>query len=204
MTGAGPQLTPWGPVQAEAPRDGTPGRVLDAAYELFSAQGIRATTMSQLAERAGISRVWLYRYFDNRDAVVRALLGREAHRFLEGLAPLIDPGRPVEDTVTAMFVHAVTTLRGHELLAKMVRQEPEVVGEFVVAGIGPLMGVAIEGASSLLELAGVRHPGAVAETLVRLVVFAVLNNQTTVDYDDPEQLGPYATAVVGALVGPRA
>ena len=98
--------------------------------------------MAQLAERAGISRVWLYRYFDNRDAIVQALLGREAHEFLAALFPLVDASRPVVDTVTELFVHSVTTLRSHALLRKILVEEPEVVGQYVVHDIGQLMQVA--------------------------------------------------------------
>lgn len=68
-----------------------------------------------------------------------------------------------------------------------------------MSGIGAVMGIAIEGSAALLDGAGVDQPGLAAETLVRLVVFAVLNNETTVDHDDPARLDAYARAVVHAF-----
>ena len=43
--------------------------ILDAAETLFLESGIEKTTMIDIAERAGITRVTLYRYFANRDEV---------------------------------------------------------------------------------------------------------------------------------------
>ena len=47
--------------------------ILDAAEKLFLESGIEKTTMIDIAERAGITRVTLYRYFANRDEVAVAV-----------------------------------------------------------------------------------------------------------------------------------
>jgi AcrR family transcriptional regulator len=48
--------------------------VLDAALHLFSHQGYRATTMRQVAERAGVSTGNCYHHFPDKDAIFRALI----------------------------------------------------------------------------------------------------------------------------------
>jgi AcrR family transcriptional regulator len=47
--------------------------ILDAAETLFLDSGIEKTTMIEIARRAGITRVTLYRYFANRDEVAVAV-----------------------------------------------------------------------------------------------------------------------------------
>ncbi|GAB09610.1 putative TetR family transcriptional regulator [Gordonia araii NBRC 100433] len=54
----------------------TRARLLDVADELLAAKGIRATTMSTVAERAAVSRAWLYRLFPDKNALVGASLIR--------------------------------------------------------------------------------------------------------------------------------
>lgn len=55
--------------QAEATRR----LVLDAARELFVAQGYVATTMDQIAERAGVSRPTVFRAFGNKQTLLRVV-----------------------------------------------------------------------------------------------------------------------------------
>jgi AcrR family transcriptional regulator len=38
-------------------------RILEAAYELFSRQGIRAVGIDTIIERSGVARMTLYRHF---------------------------------------------------------------------------------------------------------------------------------------------
>ena len=50
----------------------TKDRILQAAIQLFLDQGIRRVSMDEVADRCGVSRVTLYRYFADREALVRA------------------------------------------------------------------------------------------------------------------------------------
>ena len=58
---------------AEAQR----GRILDAAQQCFIADGFHAAAMATIAERAGMSAGLIYRYFENKDAIVLAIIERE-------------------------------------------------------------------------------------------------------------------------------
>lgn len=49
----------------------TKDRILQAAIALFVEQGIRKVSMDDVAARSGVSRVTLYRYFGDREALVR-------------------------------------------------------------------------------------------------------------------------------------
>jgi AcrR family transcriptional regulator len=51
-----------------------PGEILQAAFEEFSRQGFAATTLDQVAERAGITKGTIYVYFANKEALFIAMV----------------------------------------------------------------------------------------------------------------------------------
>ena len=52
----------------------TKQEILDAALELFSVQGYEATSISQLAQAVGIRKASLYSHFENKQAILDALI----------------------------------------------------------------------------------------------------------------------------------
>jgi AcrR family transcriptional regulator len=56
-------------------------RILDAAYELFSRNGIRAVGIDAIIQRSGVARMSLYRHFGSKDALVLAFLERREERW---------------------------------------------------------------------------------------------------------------------------
>jgi len=54
--------------------------ILDAAEALFLQNGLEKTSMSEIAERAGITRVTLSRYFANRDEIAVEIQVRMIHK----------------------------------------------------------------------------------------------------------------------------
>ena len=57
-------------------------QILDAAAQLFAAQGVGRPGMEDVARAAGCSRATLYRHYDNKDAVLHAFVHREARDIL--------------------------------------------------------------------------------------------------------------------------
>lgn len=51
-------------------------RLIDAAEQCLMAKGIRATTVSEVAETAGVSRGWLYRHFPDKSDLLGAAIVR--------------------------------------------------------------------------------------------------------------------------------
>jgi AcrR family transcriptional regulator len=51
-------------------------RLIDAAEQCLRTKGIRATTVSEVAELAGVSRGWLYRHFPDKAALLGAAIVR--------------------------------------------------------------------------------------------------------------------------------
>jgi AcrR family transcriptional regulator len=62
-------------------------RVLEAAYELFSRQGIRAVGVDAIIAEAGVARMTFYRHFPSKDDLVLSFLERRerlwTHEWLE-------------------------------------------------------------------------------------------------------------------------
>ncbi len=58
-------------------RQQTVGRLLDSAERLFSRDGIGETSIEDIAENAGYSRGAFYSNFEDKDALVLRLLGRQ-------------------------------------------------------------------------------------------------------------------------------
>jgi AcrR family transcriptional regulator len=56
--------------------------ILDAAARLFAAEGVGRPGMEDVARAAGCSRATLYRHYENKDAVLRAFVHREAAEIL--------------------------------------------------------------------------------------------------------------------------
>ena len=51
-------------------------RLVDAAEVCLRAKGIRATTVSEVAEAAGVSRGWLYRHYPDKASLLGAAIVR--------------------------------------------------------------------------------------------------------------------------------
>jgi AcrR family transcriptional regulator len=56
-------------------------RILDAAYDLFSARGIQAVGIDAIIERSGVARQTLYRHFGSKQELVLAFLDLREERW---------------------------------------------------------------------------------------------------------------------------
>lgn len=60
-----------------------PEELLDAALALFGEQGYRATTLEEVARRAGVSKGTVYLYFASKDDLFRAMVEKNVIALLE-------------------------------------------------------------------------------------------------------------------------
>jgi AcrR family transcriptional regulator len=100
-------------------------RILDAALAIAAASGLRHLTMDDVASRARVGRMTVYRRFGSKPALVDALAIREARRCLQRIAAAIDPQKPIADRLTDLFVAVLAVIREHPLLERLARVEPE-------------------------------------------------------------------------------
>ena len=64
--------------------------MLDAAVQMFSANGYHETSMDAIAAEAQISKPMLYLYYGSKEELFGACLGREVGRFIEAVRADID------------------------------------------------------------------------------------------------------------------
>lgn len=98
-------------------------QILDAAYELLLAVGMRRMSMADIARRAGVSRATLYRRWPNVHAVIGTLTTREfatlsAHAFAAD-APT------ARAALVEGVVGVVRAVRVHPLTRKIIDVDPE-------------------------------------------------------------------------------
>jgi AcrR family transcriptional regulator len=117
-------------------------QILDAAGRLFREHGPGAVGMDAVARAAGCSRATLYRYFDNRHALLVAYAHREARAVLARVAASVEETAPSERATEAV-VSCLREVRSHpeltawyaqdtRLLSEILRESPLV--EAIVAG----------------------------------------------------------------------
>jgi len=98
-------------------------RILDAAYQMLLAVGMRRMTMADIGRRAGVSRATLYRRWPNVRAVVAALMTRESTAIAAACFDVA--GGSARDRLVAGMVAAVRRTREHPFLRKIVEVDPE-------------------------------------------------------------------------------
>src|SRR5205085_573019 len=109
------------------PDDAVSERILDAALGLAAASGIRHLAMDDVASRAGVGRMTVYRRFGDKSRLVEALAIREGRRCLAELDAAAAPDQAAADQVAEGFVTSVRLSREHPLLNRLARIEPESV-----------------------------------------------------------------------------
>jgi AcrR family transcriptional regulator len=192
--------------RSEPPGDATSERILDATVALSAASGVRNLTMDDVARRARVGRMTVYRRFGDKARLIEAMTVRETRRCLEELDAAAPPDAPIEEQVTEGFVTAVRLAREHPLLTRLARFEPRSVLEGLNIEGGAIFAAAREFVTDRLraaQKAGVLGPVAVdeaAELIVRLVFSFVLIQETVLPLDDEAKLREIARRLVAPVL----
>jgi AcrR family transcriptional regulator len=72
-------------------------KILDAARELFAAEGYERVTMRRVAEAIEYSPTTIYLYFEDKDDLVRGLCHADFGRLLQAMETVARPKDPVEE-----------------------------------------------------------------------------------------------------------
>ncbi len=115
-------------------KESRPGEIIEAALELFVANGFSATRLDEVAKRAGVSKGTVYLYFDSKEDLFRAAVQQ-----------IIIPEIEKAEQKAAEF-HG----NQRELLTLLILNWWDVIGKTRLAGIPKLM---ISEAANFPELA---------------------------------------------------
>ncbi|GED97108.1 TetR/AcrR family transcriptional regulator [Gordonia crocea] len=182
-------------------------RILDAAREQFSAIGVRHSTMDDVARRAGVARITVYRRFPTKDALVEQVTQREYRDYFEQFLIDIREAATVQERVVVGFTHSMRAIRNNPIIGGMATAEPEmlvramgddgrliaVVRQFVAAQLGKERDAGHVAADLDVEL--------VAEVMVRISASFLTTPSAIVDIDDDEALADLARRFLVPMLG---
>jgi AcrR family transcriptional regulator len=87
--------------------------IVRAAAAAFGDVGYRTATLETIAERAGLSKVTLYRYVGSKEELLSLVVERIIAEFQRGLGRIIAERRPANDTLRRIVHYQVELLAEH-------------------------------------------------------------------------------------------
>lgn len=97
--------------------------LLDAAYELFLERGIAKTSVEDITSRAKVAKGTFYLYFQDKNAVTQALLGRVSYQLLSDACDAVeqDPAlNDFTDRLIACIDHIIEAVRRDTLVLRFL------------------------------------------------------------------------------------
>ena len=169
-------------------------RVAAAALDEFAEHGIRRTSMEDIARRAGVSRMTVFRRFASKQRLVEIVIAREVHRGMQELDLLWEGAETLEDRLVAGFEFAGRYVRGHPLFDRLLRSEPEVLLPPLTLDGGPVLELYRSLIANRLQAevnagrAATSDLDGVAEVIARLAISLLLTRDGTITLDDPNSV----------------
>ncbi|MGE2836264.1 TetR/AcrR family transcriptional regulator [Mycobacterium sp. SMC-4] len=195
---------------ASAPESKLPvrDRLIDAAVRCLTAKGIRATTVSEVAEVAGVSRGWLYRHFPDKSELLGAAIVRLNDAFWTESRTRLDAVRGLDQQIAVGVALArKESETPGALVLKLRQEEPEAFTACVGLGVRglipeiaafwvPYLRAAVE--------AGEIHPNTdcdeAAEWIARLMMSLATVPGEQCDVDDHESVLRHARRYIVAAL----
>ncbi len=91
-------------------KDAARARIMEAALDVFTSKGFDASTMDEVAEKIGVSKAAVYRYFSSKDALLEELF-KGGQRRLQNLLGEAFEGRSLKEG-TGVFFEEIDRLYG--------------------------------------------------------------------------------------------
>lgn len=111
------------PAPRKRRKEARPSELLAAALDLFVEKGFAATRLEDVASRAGVSKGTLYLYYENKEALFKAVIQ-------EGIVPIIAENEAIA---------AQHTGSSFDLMEKLLANWWTKIGQTAFAGIPKLM-----------------------------------------------------------------
>lgn len=118
------------------------GKILDAALEVFSAQGFRGATLDQIARQAGLSKPNILYYFSGKEEIHVTLLTALMDTWLAPMREIDPDGEPLEEIM--QYVHRKLEMsrefpRESRLFANEILQGAPMMGDGLETDLKPLV-----------------------------------------------------------------
>ena len=171
-------------------------RLIDAAEACMRAKGIRATTVSEVAEGAGVSRGWLYRHFPDKVTLLGAAIVRLNNAYWSDAHAMLESIEGLDHQIAAGVQHGRTAYDDPgALLMKLRVEEPDEFAACAGAGVQGLVPDLAEFWSRYLVAArdnGTIHPATdvdeASEWVARVIISLATMPGERLDANDPEEV----------------
>ena len=111
-------------------------RLLHAALDCFANFGVRKTSLTDVADQAGVSRATAYRVFGDKNGLVRAVAENEVSTFLHRLDETVPWESPLPDALTEAITFTLDYLNHHAVLQRLIAKEPDQLTDLVMTRPG--------------------------------------------------------------------
>ncbi|MDO9498313.1 MAG: TetR/AcrR family transcriptional regulator [Nocardioides sp.] len=119
------------------PRAGDPrDTYLDAARDCILDVGWRRTTLTEVARRAGVSRMTIYRTWSDMQTLLGDLMTREWGGVVQAAVAAEDPSLGAVERMVEGVVGTVRKLRDNELFVRIIELDPELILPYVLSRRG--------------------------------------------------------------------
>ncbi|WP_068878689.1 MULTISPECIES: TetR/AcrR family transcriptional regulator [unclassified Phenylobacterium] len=201
------------PVTKRTDADARRQQIVDAASACARRSGFHGASMAEIAQTAGLSVGQIYRYFENKEAIIAAIVARNTAEMRDIFTEMQDAGEPLLDKILAKCVSAVDDAYDRDRAALMLEVAAEAARNPAVAaivesadaeerrmklaliervlppGCDPAEGLARSEVTSMLfdgmTVRGVNNPGADRQAIARVLRTAI-RCVLTAPLDDPK------------------
>jgi AcrR family transcriptional regulator len=166
--------------------------VLRAAYEGVLEIGLRRLTLAEVARRAGVSRMTVYRRYDDLDRLISALLVAE---FGAVIAEAAERSRREVDGRGRLVREVILVTRGtaeHPLMRRILELDPETLMPLVVDRLGSSHRMGLDRLRQLLaagQADGSVAPGDVEAMALQVMSMAAIHVFSARAYDTVDPRG---------------
>ena len=182
-------------------------RIAAAALDQFAEFGIRRSTIDDVARRAGVSRVSVFRRVTSKQRLVEIVIAREIWRGMVELDDAWDGGQSLEERLVEGFSFAVRYVSGHPLFDRLLRSEPEFLLPMLTVDGAPALALYRSLIADRLRAeirAGRAAPTDVdiaAEVIARLAISLLLTRHGTITLDDQDSVRALVRLVLVPMLG---
>jgi AcrR family transcriptional regulator len=117
--------------------------LLDATQACVLAVGVRRTTMTDVARRAGVSRMTLYRRYADVTSLLQALMTREFTQIIGEVEGEVAGLPSARERLVAAAVAGVDRLTRHPLFVRIVDVDPELLLPYLTTRRGAFQRAAV-------------------------------------------------------------
>lgn len=184
-------------------------RIAAAALDQFAEYGIRRSTINDIARRAGVSHMTIFRRFESKQGLIAVVLAREMRLAVEELDLASESAQSLEDRLVSGLAFILPYVRDHPLFDRLLRSEPEFLLPLLTVDGGPVLELYRSLIAERLQAevdagrAASADVDRAAEVIGRLAISLLLTREGVITLDDRTSLVALVREVLLPMLSPQ-